>query len=72
MKLLSGGHPVEGGRVEAGRAEVSFLAGPGAYEATLEDASGAVERVARGGGARQAAIARPERALPGAGAAPLP
>ena len=34
-------------RVPAGRAELSFIAGPGRYEALVEDASGVFDRVAR-------------------------
>jgi hypothetical protein len=48
VRLLSGGRALAPGeRLGPGRVELSFLAGPGAYEATLEDDSGAVERTAR-------------------------
>ncbi len=36
-----------GASIEAGRSELSFLAGPGYFEAVIEDGSGAIERVAR-------------------------
>ena len=48
VRLLSGGRALAAGElVSPGRAELSFLAGPGAYEATLEDDSGVVERTSR-------------------------
>ncbi|MEO7329997.1 MAG: hypothetical protein ABI193_15590, partial [Minicystis sp.] len=36
-----------GASIEAGQSELSFLAGPGYFEAVIEDGSGAIERVAR-------------------------
>jgi hypothetical protein len=48
VKLILGGRALApGDRVEAGRAELSFLAGPGRYEATVEDGSGATARAAK-------------------------
>jgi hypothetical protein len=48
VPLLDGDRPLAAGAsIPAGRAELSFLAGPGLYEATVEDGSGAVERASR-------------------------
>ncbi|MFT3765546.1 MAG: hypothetical protein QM820_08535 [Minicystis sp.] len=45
--LLDGRALAPGERLPAGRAEVSFLAGPGHWEAVVEDASGAIDRAAK-------------------------
>jgi hypothetical protein len=45
--LLDGRTLAAGERLPAGRAELSFLAGPGRWEASVEDASGAVDRAAK-------------------------
>jgi hypothetical protein len=45
--LLDGRALAPGERLPAGRAELSFLAGPGTFEAVVEDASGASDRAVK-------------------------
>jgi hypothetical protein len=46
--LLANGRPFSAGdAVPAGRTELTFLAGPGVYEARVDDLTGAVERIER-------------------------